>query len=164
MKYVDLSLDKSINWPQKCAVCNQTALDYATTNCRLIDGFNLFEVQETTHSIRYPVCDEHKWGARFYGFVTNQTFSHGLVMMVALPFFLWILTHFITQILYPSLDRVFEASANNAIVAIFFAFPLAMIYWKFSNPVKLVRVKKGIARLRFRNEQYAEDFRRSNSQ
>jgi hypothetical protein len=162
MKYVEVSLDKKITWPEKCAYCNQAASDYASTNYRAIDGFYIVAVRETTHSIEYPICGKHKWIARFYGLVTNQTFSHGLVMAVALPFFLWILI-LVINITYPGLDPVFEDIAVYAVLVIFVGFLLAMIYWKFWNPVKLVRVKKGMARLRFRNEQYAEDFRKINS-
>jgi hypothetical protein len=152
MKSVELSLEKEILWPMKCAICNQEAKVYAFTNHRVIDGFYIVAIRESTLRIAYPVCKKHKWTARFYDVVTNQSFATGFVMAIAFPFLLCI----------PIL--VLDPKSQGTVVkAIFVGFTFGIFYWKFRNPVKIVRVKKGLAKFRFGNERYAEEFEKANS-
>ena len=49
------------------------------------------------------------------------------------------------------------------VISLYVGFTFAIFYWKFRNPVKVTKVKKDVAKFRFRNEQYAEEFKRINS-
>ena len=155
MKTVEIKLNKEIAWPSRCAICNQNASAYAYTNYRNIDGYYLVAIRETTHRVRYPVCSKHKWVARFYSFVTNQAFATGLVMAITFPFLLSVPIVF-TDLLDPKFH-------NAAVIVLYGGFASGILYWKFRNPVKVVKVKKDVAKFRFRNGQYAEEFRRINS-
>lgn len=48
MKVVEITLNKEIAWPNRCAICGQSASDHAYTNYRNIDGYYLVAVRETT--------------------------------------------------------------------------------------------------------------------
>jgi len=155
MKSVEVSLNKEISWPRKCAICNQEATAYAYTNHRIIDGYYLVAIRERTLRIAYPVCNKHKWTARFYDVVTNQSFVTGFVMALAFPFLLSIPVLFMNV-----LDPKFQGAA---LIAIYGGFTFGIFYWKFRNPVKIVKAKKDRAKFRFRNEQYAEEFAKMHS-
>jgi hypothetical protein len=155
MKTVEIDLNKDITWPNKCAICNQDASTYAQTNYRNIDGYFFVAIRETTHRIKYPVCSKHKWLARFYGFVTNQAFATGLVMAIVIPFIL--------AMPFAFTDFIDPKYHNAVVIALYGGFVLAIFYWKFRNPVKVVKVKNDVAKIRFRNEQYAGDFKQINS-
>ena len=152
---VDVQLDKTIKWPNNCAICNKTASSYASTNYRNIDGFFLVALRETTRSIKYPVCNRHKWIAKFYGFVTNQAFTTGLVMAITIPFLVAVPIVF-TDVLDPKFH-------DAAVIFLYITFVLGIFYWKFRNPVKIIKIKNDVARIRIRNVQYAEEFKKVNS-
>lgn len=152
---VDVQLDKTIKWPNNCAICNKTASSYASTNYRNIDGFFLVALRETTRSMKYPVCSRHKWIARFYSFVTNQAFVTGLVMAITVPFLILVPIIF-TNILDPKLH-------NAAAIFVYITFLFGILYWKFRNPIKIIKIKNDTARIRIRNEQYAAEFKKINS-
>ena len=134
MKYIEVRLNKEITWPSSCAICNQAASVYAYTNYRIIDGFYLVAIRETIHRARYPVCNKHKWTARFYSFVTNQAFATGFVMALTFPLLLSIPILFL-DVLNPKL-------VDSAVIAVYGGFTFGIFYWKFRNPVKVIKVKK----------------------
>ncbi len=156
MDVVEINLEKGIKWPPKCAYCNEGASTDAKTHFRVIDGFFLIAIRETTHTVEYPVCDRHKWPAKFYGFVTNQAWPTGFVMVLTFPFLL-------------SIPLLFGTVANGKydgqiLVAAYVLFLVWVIYLKVRNPVKIVKAKKSIARFRFANQDYAAEFGRANSE
>lgn len=155
MGIVEVDFEKGIRWPSKCAYCNGEASVEAKTHFRVIDGFFLVAIRETTHTIKFPVCDKHKWVAKFYGFVTNQAWPTGFVMVLIFPALFCL-----PLVLGTAIGSKF---GDQIAVASYVLFVAWVIYLKTHNPVKILRAKKAIARVRLSNEEYAEEFKRANS-
>jgi len=155
MNIVEVNLTNGIRWPSKCAYCNGEASAEAKTHFRVIDGFFLVAIRETTHTVKYPVCSKHRWVARFYGFVTNQAWPTGFVMVLAFPALL-----FLPLMLGAPFGLKF---GDETAIALYATFAAWVIYLKLRNPVKIVTAKKALARVRFSNRQYAEEFSRVNA-
>jgi hypothetical protein len=152
---VDIDLTKAIRWPHRCAYCNGEATTEAKTHFRVIDGFFLIAIRETTHSFRYPVCSKHRWMARFYGFFTNQAWPTGFVMVLIVPAFLYLLI---------TLGTGLGAGFGDQLaIALYVLFAGLIIYLKMRNPVKVVGAKKAFARIRFAKLEYAQAFRSQNA-
>jgi hypothetical protein len=155
MKKIDIDLSKEIRWPDKCAYCNSAANALATTNYRVIDGFFIVAIRETAHAVKYPVCNKHKWPARLYGFVTNQSFPTGLVMIMAILF------------AYVGIVASLDLGSKTLEEVVFYLgsafFIIWVLYLKLNNPVKFTKVKKERAQLKVKNDQYAEEFIKLNS-
>src|SRR5262245_23883109 len=135
MEIVDVNLERGIRWPSNCAYCNGEASSEAKTHFRVIDGFFLVAIRETTHTIKYPVCFKHNWVAKFYGFVTNQAWPTGFVMVLIFPAFLC---------LPLVLGTSFGSKYGDTIaVASYVLFAAWVIYLKMHNPVKIIKAKKG---------------------
>jgi hypothetical protein len=154
MKSVELEFDREIKWPTKCAICNEDCGAHAQTNYRVIDKYLLIALGESILRIKYPVCKKHKLIAKFYGFVTNQSFAVGFVMALSFPFLFSII---VTS--GGSLDPRYN---DFVYIGSFVFFALWVIYLKFMNPVKITKARKNNIRLRFKNIEYANDFEQAN--
>jgi hypothetical protein len=153
MDYVEVNLENGIRWPLKCAHCNGSASAEARTHFRVIDGFFLVAIRETTHTVNYPVCARHKWIAKFYGFMTNQAWPTGFVMVLILPPLLLLL-----------LGVAIGFKVSDLAVVIAYIVSIAWVYYlKMHNPVKIMKATKALAKVRLSNRQYADAFRRANS-
>ncbi len=155
MNVVEVHLADGIRWPSRCAYCNGEASAEAETHFRVIDGFFLVAIRETTHTVKYPVCGKHRWVAKFYGFVTNQAWPTGFVMFLAFP----------ALLLLPLVlgDPFGIKFGDRSAIGLYAAFAAWIIYLKLRNPVKIVTAKKTFARVRISNRQYAEEFKRANA-
>jgi hypothetical protein len=67
MTITKINLANGLRWPNRCAYCNEAATKSARTHFRVIDGFFLVAIRETTHTVTFPVCKRHRWPAKFYG-------------------------------------------------------------------------------------------------
>lgn len=150
MKVIEVNLNSGIKWPHKCAYCNQEATDEAKTHFRVIDGYLFVALRETTHTVNYPVCKRHKFISRFYGFVTNQAWPTGFVMVLTFPFLLSI----------PLLagDGYGSKHYDQILAALYVLFIAWVLYLKVKNPVKIIKAKKNVAKVRLSNSDYASEF------
>jgi hypothetical protein len=155
MNKIEIDLSKGINWPQSCAYCNGEPSTLAKTYFRVIDGYFFVAIRETTHTVHYPVCRKHRAAASFYGFMTNQSFPTGFVM-VSLLVFLTCLSIEISDLFPRNIETIAEWLVSITIV-------FGVFFLKFKNPVKILKAKKNSAQIRIANQEYAENFRISNS-
>jgi hypothetical protein len=155
MEIFDVNLETGIRWPSKCAYCSGEASAEAKTHFRVIDGFYLIAIRETTHTVKYPVCAKHKWVAKFYGFVTNQAWPTGFVMVLIFPALLCL-----PLVLGTAIGSKF---GDQIAIASYVLFAAWVMYLKMHNPVKIIKAKKALARVRLANGQYAEEFRHVNA-
>ncbi len=155
MQKVEVNLENGIRWPNKCAICSEQAVSKAKTHFRVIDGYFLVAIRETTHTVEYPVCSKHKWTSKFYGFVTNQAWPTGFVMFLIFPLIFALPLLFASSFLGKLADILFMLSYPS--------FAVWIIYLKMRNPVKIIKAKKSKAVVRLKNHQYADEFRLLNT-
>jgi len=153
MNITKIDLKKGLRWPHQCAYCNGPATSSAATRFRVIDGFFIVAMQETTHSIDFPVCKRHRWPAKFYGWVSNQAMPTGFCMALLLPLVVTLALAALTPLKFDDVTFVATCAAT----------PFIVMYLKLRNPVKVLGVKHNVATFRILNAEYAAAFNALNA-
>jgi hypothetical protein len=152
-------------WPQQCAACGDEPTSTATAKCIVgkgvipLPGFLL--VRSNVLELQYPVCNRHKLSAAIFGRLSQRNlFNLGLgvvAVIFALAFVVGLYRHIAGL---PERETMMSpASAGLLAAAYWIVFYLA----KKHTPVKVADFKGDSVRLEFSNEQYAAEFKNSNS-
>lgn len=161
---LNLSSGNRIKWPNKCAFCGAKAEALANASCTMATGYYIVAWSQRTNAISYPVCRRHRLLCFFLDRPAKLGTVGSFLALIFIPGILWVAISLLISVLFGLKGDNLTPISNTFGAILFFAMVIFFIYAASRKPIKLIEIKKNVAKLEIFNADFFREFKLLNAE